>query len=721
VSADRLAALSPSLAANPQLDTWLAIGPDGTVTVRTGKVELGQGILTALARIAADELSVALDRIHMATADTASGPDEAPTVGSLSVRHGGAAIRAAAAEARRAMLARAASVLGVPEDVLEVHDGSLRAPGVARTTSYWELQGGRPFERAITGDAPMRDPETCENAGRPGQRIDLPAKLRGGAFLHDLVFPGMLFACVVRPPRYGATLVDVDAKSVDEMPGVVRVVRDGSFLGVVAAREEQAVAARARLRELARWEGGDALPGHTDVFAALRATPAQSFPVADGTAVDAPVPLHRVPDDAAITLHACYRRPFQMHASIGPSAAIALAEDGALTVWSHTQGVGLLRHALAHALSRPPLQVRVIHAAGPGCYGHNGADDAALDAALIALACPGRHVRLAWMRDDEHVFEPYAPAMEIEMCGSLGPDGGVNDWSHDVYGYTHAGRPLPHRSASGLRAAWERAVPLPRPKTRPRLERHAGLHRNADPLYAFSQKRIVKHLVARSPLRTSSTRGLGAFANVFAIESFMDELAAASAQDPVAFRRRHLDDPRAVEVLRAAADGIGWRTGSGTPGGVGQGIALARYKNSECYAAIAIEASVDEACVIHLHRAVIAADAGRIVDPDGLTNQLEGGMLQAASFTLYEEVRFDRERVTSRDFETYPILRFDQVPDILTVLHDRPRLPSLGAGEATVGPTPAAISNAVCRATGARLRQVPFTPARVREGMRAKR
>jgi CO/xanthine dehydrogenase Mo-binding subunit len=711
-------ALPGPLARHPELDVWIRIGADGSVTLRTGKVELGQGLRTAIARIGAEELDVALARVRVETADSERPPDEFMTVGSLSMEESGSAMRVAAAEARRVLLELAARELGAPPAQLEVVDGRVGVRGSAdgRSVSYWELLGDRKFGRLVTGEAPAKPPALHRIIGRPGPRIDLRAKLTGGAFLHDLAPPGLLFGRVVRPPSPGARLAVLDEREARALPGVRALVRDGTFLGVVAEREEQAVAARDRLAAGARWDERPTLPGHERAFDHLLAQPRQSFPVVNGIPLREPVPARELPADAHTTLSARYLRPYQMHASIGPSAALAQQEGDRLTVWSHSQGVSLLRHALARSLRIAPQQLRVVHADGAGCYGHNGADDVALDAALLARAVPGAPVLVQWSREDEHGFEPYGPAMVVDLGASLDASGRIVDWSHEVVSHTHLGRAMRGRAASNLLADWQRDPPLPPVRSEPRFEPHAGIHRNADPLYAFPRKRVVKHFVEDPALRVSSHRSLGAYANVFAIESFLDELALAAGRDPLELRLAHLEDPRARAVLEAVAARAGWRRGASD--GRGHGLAFARYKNAKCYAAVVVELEVDTASgTIRLLRAVIAADAGEIVDPDGLTNQLEGGFLQAASWTLKEEVRFDRTRITSRDWETYPILRFSEVPEVETVLLDRPGTPFLGAGEATQGPTPAAIANAVAHATGARLRRIPFTPERVRAAL----
>ena len=709
--------LAGSLRRYPELDTWIRIETDGTVTLCTGKVEIGQGLVAAIARIGAEELDVSLERVRVETADTASGPDEFLTAGSMSLQQSGSAMRQVAAEARQVLLELAARRLGAPLSALEVEDGSVRARGSERRTSYAELMGGRHFERKVTGEAVPKAPDRYRIVGVPAPRPDLAAKLSGGAFLHDMALPGMLHGRVARPPSYGAELLDVDLAALRELPGVVEVVRDGRFLAVIAEREEQAERAREQLAKSARWREHATLPAGR-IEALLRAGPAQSFPVIDGRPAEGPVPPLVDPERASRTLAASYFRPYHMHASIGPSAAIARLEDGALTVWSHSQGVGLLRLALAEALSLDADAIRVIHAPGPGCYGHNGADDAALDAALLARSLPGRAVRLQWTREDEHAWEPYGPAALVDMRASLDDAGRVIAWSHEVRSNTHMGRPAPAGERSHFVADWHRAKARPPPDPRPRMEPHAGIHRGADPIYAFPEKRVIKHLVEPTPLRVSSTRGLGSYANVFAIESFMDELADAAGIDPLAFRLAHLEDPRGRAVIEAAAGRAGWRRGGGD--GRGQGLGFARYKNAQTWAAIVVEVAVDAATgVIRLERAVIAADAGQVVDPDGLKNQLEGGFVQAASWTLVEQVRFDNTRITSRDWESYPILTFPEIPEIETILLDRPGEPWLGAGEASQGPTPGAIANAVAHACGPRLRQIPFTPERVLAALRS--
>jgi nicotinate dehydrogenase subunit B len=704
-------ALPPSLAKHPDLDTWVRIDDAGTVTVFSGKSEHGQGLRSMLARIGAEELDVALERVRVETADTAHGLDEGLTAGSTSTEQSGAALRQAAAEARAYLLELAAGELGADPADLRVEDGTIVAGG--RTTTYWQLLGGRTFGVRASGRARPKPPAEHRIVGSAGRRVDLAGIVTGTArYLQDFSLPGMLHGRVVRPPSRSARLEQVGETRVRSLPGVVAVVRDGGFLGVVAEREEQALAAAAALASSARWSEEPSLRPLSPVSSWLRSQPGRAFRVVDGAGVEGDVPPVTEPAGAARTVRATYTRPFTLHGSIGPSAAVAHWRDGGLEVWSSTQGVFPLRKALAEALRVEPETVRVRHVEAAGCYGHNGADDTALDAALLARAA-GRPVRVVLTREQEHTWEPYGPAAVIDLQASLDADGRLLDWNHDVWSNSHIGRAaIAPPGTTALASAWLLADPLPPPVPQPRLMYHGGIHRNADPLYAVPNRRVVKHFVESGPVRVSSLRSLGAFANVFAIESFLDEVAEAAGTDPVAFRLSYLEDERAREVLETAARHLGPR-GSGEFGR-GVGIAFAQYKNMQCYAAVAVELHVEDAtAAVRLDRVVVAADAGEVIDPKGLANQLEGGVVQAASWTLKEQITFDEAHITSTAWDSYPILTFPEVPEVEVVLLDRPGVTSVGAGEATQGPTAAAIANAVYDAIGVRVRDLPLTPEHI--------
>ena len=708
---------NPSLSESPRVEDWITVRPDGFVEVRTGKVEIGQRITTAVALVAARELGVPFDRVVMEPARTGRSPDEGYTSGSNSMEQSGHAVRLAAATARRELVARAARRLGVDAATLETGEGLVRSRETNRTLRFGELVEGAPLSLPV-------DPQAVPRAGAEAlarsPRIE-PLHLRGLVtgtlrFVHDLQPDGSLHARVVRPPHYHASLESLPDDIETRLEGA-RLVRDGSFLAVAAEDEHRAIRAAARVAAAAKWSSTGRLDDRP-IRDQLLHNRRESFPVRDGRPREEPVP--EPPPDAPRTVRAVYERPYQMHGSLGPSAALARFDAGRLTVWTHSQGVYPLRAAIAETLGLAPESVDVEHAPGAGCYGHNGSDDAALEAALVARAIPGRPVLLKWTREDEHAWEPYGPAMRMELSAHLDHAGDVRWWSHETYSDTHVVRARPGAAgpqAGRFLAPRYLASPVREPARTPNLTVNGGIHRNATPPYAFPGTRIVKHLVHDLPLRVSALRTLGAYANVFAAESFMDELAHEAGADPLDYRRRHLEEPRTRAVLDAAAERFGWtaRRAAANPGdGSGRGIAVARYKNAKSYCAVAVEARVGDDAVVRLLRAVIAADAGEIVDPDGLAAQLEGGFVQAASWTLLEAVAWDRDGITSRDWESYPILRFDAIPELETVLVDRPGEPFLGAGEASCGPAGAAIANAVFDATGVRARRLPLTPEHLR-------
>jgi nicotinate dehydrogenase subunit B len=712
--------LPSTLIRTPDLDSWLRINIDQTITVFTGKVELGQGIKTAVAMIVAEELDVSPDRILVADTDSRYSPDEGLTVSSMSLETTGEALRWAAADARQIMLSVAMEELEAQPDHLEIADGIIRDASSGKSTDYWQLFGGKPFSNQVSGHAKPKPADQYSILGQGNYRLDSTAKVCGTSnFVHDLDLPGMVHGRVLRTTNQSAKLAAFDQQKMQGLPGLLQIVQDGSFIGIICEQEQQAIDALATLEQSVKWQQPDLPPGQDQIYDDLLNQAGRAFLVKQGTPVEDPIPPIEIPGKAAQTLQAAYYRPFQMHASLGPSAAAALLCGDNLTLWLHSQGVYPIRAAIARVLGMQTDQIHVIHVEGAGCYGHNGADDAALDAALLARACPGRPVLLKWTRENEHTWEPYGPAMVINLQASLDTSGAVLDWNHDIWSYPHLGRGRSAESTSGLLAAWQLGQPFSKPALEPVLAPHVGSHRNADPLYKFPRKRIVKHFIPETPLRTSALRSLGAFANVFAIESFADELAHAAGLDPVGFRLKYLQDERARAVIQAAADKVGW--GDSKQQGAenhGWGIAFAQYKNRQCYAAVAVEVRVNlETGQINLEQAVIAADAGQIVSADGLSNQLEGSFTQAASWTLYEQVTFNQQGITSCDWDTYPILKINQAPRIKILLINRPGLPFLGAGEAAQGPTPAAIANAIFNATGLRLRKIPFTPSVVKSAL----
>jgi CO/xanthine dehydrogenase Mo-binding subunit len=709
-------ALPPSLAANPRLGDWLRLRPDGVVEVRSGKVELGQGVLTALAQVAAEELDIDVGRVRMVAAVTGISPDEGYTSGSMSIQYSGAALRVACAEARAVYLGVAAGRWNLPADLLTVQDGTIAAPD-GRTTSYWELADDGLLDRPATGLAEPKAAADYRVVGTSVPRVDLPDKLAPRPrFVHDMALEGMLYGRVIRPPSRGATLLDVGAEPALALPGVVTVVRDGSFLGVIAGREEVALRAADLLRAEAKWQEQPTLPDEDDLAAFLTSAPAETSVLAES----AP-PASAAARPAARSHEATYHRPYLAHAAMGPSSATALAGDetnggnGAnwgdvrLEIWTHSQGVYMLRRALARALKLTEEQVRVRHIEGAGCYGHNGADDAAMDAALLALAVPGRPVQVVWSRSDELGWAPYGPAAVVRIAADVDARGDVLSWQHQIWGNGHVTRP--GFAPTGLLAASHRdGGEQIEAAGDPPMERGGGSGRNAVPGYAFPAYRAVSHRLSVMPLRTSSMRALGGFLNVFAIESFMDELAQAAGRDPVEYRLAQLADPRGRAVIEAVVRRSGWADWSAS-GSDGHGIGYARYKNSSAYCAVVAE--VEAVTEVRVRRLTIAVDAGLVINPDGAENQVEGGAIQATSWTLKERVRFNSLTVTSDTWESYPILRFSEVPAVEVEFLPGNGNPSLGVGETAQGPTAAAIGNALYDALGVRVRTLPLTEQQI--------
>jgi CO/xanthine dehydrogenase Mo-binding subunit len=704
------AALPGSLEDAPLLDSWIRIDADGAITVFTGKVELGQGIKTALLQVAAEELAVAPSALKLVTADTSATPNEGYTAGSHSMQDSGTAIRHAAAQVRQILIGQAAARLQLPSEQLKAENAAIVAPD-GRRLGYGALVAGDILHVNAAPNVLLKATDSFTVMGKPMPRVDIPAKVTGGAaYVQDMRLPGMVHARVVRPPGPAAQLAALDTAEVERMPGVLHVLRDGNFLAVVAEREWQAVKAMRVLAVAAQWTEKPSLPPQADL-PKLLTTGLRSEDTAIRDKRMPQPPGQRV-------LEATFTRPYQLHGSIGPSCAVARWTDEELTVWTHTQGVYPDRKAISEMMGLPSERVRCIHVEGSGCYGHNGADDAAADAALVARAVPGRPVRVQWMREQEHAWEPYGPAMVTRVRAALDPSGRIADWDYGVWSNTHSMRPGP---AGSLLAAQHLAKPFAPPPPKPLPQPEGGGDRNAIPLYNLPSARVVHHFLPEMPLRISALRGLGAYVNIFSIESFMDELAAAAGADPVEFRLQHMEDARARDVISLAAEKFGWTPKAELPKGRGRGFAFARYKNLAAYCALATEVEVErETGRARLVRAVAAVDSGEIVNPDGIRNQIEGGILQSMSWTLYESVTFDDTRITSIDWASYPILRFDAVPDSVEVhIVPRPGLPFLGTGEAAQGPAAAAVANGIAHATGVRFRDLPLTREKIKAAIGA--
>jgi CO/xanthine dehydrogenase Mo-binding subunit len=689
--------LPVSLVANPRLSSWVRFTGEGRVAILPGKVEIGQGIVTALAQIAADELDVDISRVDMIRASTATSPNEGVTSGSLSIQQSGRALRHVCAEVRQRLLVAASERLGVDTSLLDVDDGTISGPGNVRT-SYWELAGDVSLDHDASVGAAAKTAAKRAIAGHSIQRVDIPDKVFARPrFLHDRALPGLLHGRVLRPDISGAKLTALDETAARTIPGLVAIARDGGFAGVVADSEVAAEAALNALRKGATWSAGEPLPDENDLAGFLKSQPVETTTIDTRTSAST--------NKAARTLRRQYTRPYIAHASIAPSCAMARWEGDRVQVWTHSQGVYLLRADLAIVLRLPAENIVVEHMEGAGCYGHNAADDVALDAVLLAKAAGGRPVRVQWSRHDEMSHAPFGAAMAIEIAADLDADNEIVGWRHAIWSNGHAARP--GRAAQpALLAATEIANPYPRMiSTNPPAANGGGGDRNSVPLYDFPAWTIISHRLLTMPVRTSALRTLGAQGNVFAIESLLDEIAVLRDEDPVAFRLRHLRDERAKDVIRAAAQRAQWKPEKRT--GIGYGVGFARYKNTGAYcAAIAeIEGSDD----IRVRRLTLAVDVGEAINPDGVINQIEGGAIQATSWVLKERVRFDRTRIASTSWTDYPILTFSEVPAVDVEIIQRPEIEPVGAGEAAHGPVTAAIANAVHDCLGVRVRDLPIT------------
>jgi CO/xanthine dehydrogenase Mo-binding subunit len=690
--------------ATDQVDTFLAIGRDGSVTMYTGKVDIGTGLRAALPQMVAEELDVALARVTMVEGDTALTPDQGPTWGSLSVQVAGVQIRQAAATARKALIEMAVQKLGMPSADMAVKDGVIFVRAEPhRRVSYAELVGEKSFDLKLDPAAPLKNPKDYTIVGQPLPRPDIPGKVTGiHTYMQDFRVPGMLHARVVRPPALGATLQSVDESSVKGIKGFKQIVRQQSFLAVVAETEWAAVKAARQLK--ATWSSWEGLPERAKLWEHVRSTPVAK----DDVAVNQGDPKAAMAG-AAKTLKATYDFAIHTHGSMGPSCAVADVKDGKAMIWSPSQSPHWLRRELAAVLQMDVKDIRIQYLDGAGCYGRNGHEDCTADAALVSKAL-GKPVRVQWSREDEHGWDPKGPPTLVEISAGLDAQGNIIAWDSELWVPRAEVTEHPPTLAATLAGIPQKDTLNP-----------GNVHRNLDPSYPFPTQRAVAHRLATTPFRPSWIRTPGRMQNTYANEVFLDECAAAAGADPVEYRLRYLTEPRGIAVLRAAANLAKWqprpspKKDQSGPVATGRGVSYVRYENNRTYVAAVAEVEVNrQTGVIRNTRFYVAQDCGLIVNPDGVRAQLEGNVIQTVSRTLKEELTWNRSRVTSVDWATYPILRFPDVPEVVMELLSRPQDPPWGVGEPAASVVPSAISNAVFDATGVRLRSVPFTPAKVK-------
>jgi len=701
---------APKSVVKETIDSWITISSENRVTIFCGKVDLGTGARTALAQLAAEELDVPFDRIEMVMGDTATTPDQWLTAGNLTIFQGGSELRRAAASARRALVDRAAARLGVPAGELNVEDGVVHVktdPG--RSVHYGELIGDG-LKLEVDAKITLKKAPEYKIIGKSIPRVDIPGKVTGEfTYVHDVRLPGMLHARVIRPDDHGARITSIDDSAARQVGGYLQTVRKGDFLAVVARNEWAAIKAARAIR--VDWTAGTGLPDQATVFDTWRKRPVAKEEVTQDVG-NARLAL----DGSAKRIKATYNFAVQTHATIGPSCAVADFKDGKLTIWTSSQATHSMQQEVAVITGLPREAIRLVFIEGAGCYGRNGTEDAAADAALISMLIR-QPVRVQWSRADETARAPKSPPRTIDLEAGLDAQGDVVAWTGDFYialNHIAAFKPLDFP----LLAATETGIPRP--------GNWVGfLFQNSGQPYQFPNIRVNTRHIAEAFFRSSHLRSPGRIENSYANEGFMDELAAAANADPAEFRLRYLKDQRAIDVLQAAMKLANWQArpgpnpnaGSG-PVVKGRGIAYLRYNNAITYVAAVAEVEVNKDMgEIRVTRVCASHDCGEMVNPDGVANQVEGGVLQTVSRTLMESVTWDRDKVTSVDWASYPIMRHTQAPKVEIALIDRPGTIAWGAGEPMACAIPAAIANAVFDATGARLRSVPFIPEKVKAAL----
>ena len=693
---DFLGELPRSMRQANTVNSWLEILANGRVRVFSGKVELGQGIRLAIQMVAAEELDMDLDRVAVHLAETGVTPNEGYTAGSGSIKNSAMSVRYAAATARSELLKLASTRLEVPLEDLTLSNGTIRSTTNSKSIEIQELLEEAQIETEVTTPVKLKAKEHHRYVGKAIPRQDIQQMVVGDpVYIQDLRFPGMLHARVVRPPNHQARLVSVDDSQLTQaVPGVIKTVRNGSFLAVITEGEYQAVKAAGHLRAHSKWDTPEVFPERAKLYDHIRSI------------ADAPENIRNDGDiqasfDNRQTTKATFTKPYIKHGSMGPGCAIAMYDREMLHVWSNSQGVYPLRQALAALLRMDEEKIHISSVPGAGCYGHSTPDDAAADVALLALEYPGKHIRIQWSRTDENAWEPYGSAIIAQLEASLDQTGKIEAWKSDIWTDSHSTRP--NKDPGTLLAARQ----LENPVNMQSSGYRGGGHRNGDPYYASPNLQLNAHYFD-GPLRVSSLRSLGAYANIFAIESFMDQLADQAGKDPLEFRIEHLEDERAVAVIQKVKE---MTQTESTGAEEGLGYAFSRYKNSDAYAAIAAKVRVDATTGrVSIIKMWAAVDHGEVINLDGVKNQTEGGMIQGASWTLNEQVKFDQREIISTSWTTYPIIKFTDIPAVEVAVIDRPQEPALGGGEAAGPPTSAAIANAVYRASGKRIYDLPITP-----------
>ncbi len=686
--------LPGSMRKTNQVNAWLQLLDNGSVRVLSGKVELGQGIRTAIRQVAAEELDVTLDLVEVHLAETGITPDEGYTAGSNSVPNSAMSVRYAAATARQKLMEMASKKLGVPAESILFADGKVKSSKGGKVYTLTEILDGAQIETEVTLPVSIKEYGSRKYVGKAIPRQDIELMATGKhTYVQDLRFPGMVHARIIRPPNYHAKLLKVDESGLSSnVSGVLKTLVNGSFIGVIAEREYQAVKAEKYLREHSEWSLPSSFTDDTDLYKTIKSI------------AEDPVNIRNEGDinvaSGSDKIRSRYTKPYIKHGSLGPACSVAMFDGEVLHIWSHSQGIYPMRRAIAAMLELPEDKIHIISVPGAGCYGHSTADDASADAAILAMAYPEKHIRVKWSRADENMWEPYGSAIIMEIEAGLDADGNINSWKTDVWTDSHSTRPN-HDAGTLLASRY-----LERPKPMSGRGYLGGGHRNADPYYSIPNMQLNAYYF-EGPLRVSSLRSLGAYATIFATESMLDQLAEKAGKDPLEFRLAHLKDERARATIQKIKE---MTSQEDVVEGEGIGYAFCRYKNSAAYASVAAKVRVDkDSGNLKLINLWAAVDVGEIINLDGIRNQIEGGMIQAASWTLKEQVTFNTTYITSTDWSNYPIMRFLEIPEVEVAMIDRPDQPAEGGGEVSMPPTGAAISNAVYRASGKRICDLPIT------------
>ena len=682
-----------------KVNSWLEVLGDGRVRVLSGKVELGQGIRVAIQMVAAEELDMDLEKVEVHLAETGVTPNEGYTSGSASIKNSAMSVRYAAATARRELLKLASTKLNVPMESLTLFNGVIRSTANKKSVTFQELLKGAQIETEVTTPVRIKSKDDHRYVGKAIPREDIKKMVLGNQiYIQDLRFPGMVHARVLRPPSYRSELVSLDDSQLkNAVPGIIKKVVNGNFIAVIAEREYQAVKAERYLKMHSKWIIPEVFPEMEKLYDHIREIADEPENIRNDGDV-------KVTFEKRKTLKATYTKPYIKHGSMGPGCAIAMYDQEVLHIWSNSQGIYPLREALAAMLKMDKGKIHIVSVPGAGCFGHSTADDAAADASLLALDYPGKHIRVQWSRTDEYSWEPYGSAIIADIEVSLTESGKIEAWKSDIWTDSHSTRP---NSDPGTLLV---ARHLENPMDMQSRGYRGGGHRNGDPYYDIPNLQLNAHYYD-GPLRVSSLRSLGAFANIFAIESFMDELADKAGKNPLDFRLEHLEDKRAIDVIQKVKD---MTVSQMIAAGEGLGYAFSRYKNTDAYASIAVKVVVDRSKgLVSIIKMWAAIDVGEVINLDGIKNQTEGGMIQAASWTLKEQVKFDNVKITSTDWSTYPVIRFSDVPEVEVSVIDRQDQPALGGGEAAGPPTSAAIANAIYRACGRRIYNLPITPKKI--------